>query len=514
MNDIYIPKKVPRIEVREKLHGHTQILLRSVKTGKVERIEHDNMFTDGIDHALKSFGVYNSSPLGNYYIRPNSIWSYLVGGIFLFDKPLSTSPMSKYMPAGSKMTANGSYGVSNSSNPTELGSYNGTESVISDGSISFVYDWGTSQGNGEISSVALTTRDGGVIGYGNNSGGTGITRNMDRAWSSSDDQSGNHQYIAFNPQSGTSSWGYHGTAELVGSYIYTPPVRQSNVSPYYPCVLSGATSVDITKRHVAVDGLDLWDQFPENGVSSSNGGHTETITFTFNALSYNYFIYPTGMGKFVLIPNRTDASQGAQYRMIFLNLETETVDDVTFINPFTQKIQQNHPYGGVIPIDDTYCIVPLANGNDMYTISSVHKLNYRTGEDAGEIANWSGINWRTLNRQTCIYSPLDGSGTFLLPQDNGGSSSGNYYRMMAYDVSQNKVLNTNGRNIRYGQVFGYSQKLDLMVFGDTGVNTNWVQYRGVFLHPLRLMTINNLDETVTKDQTKTMKVTYTITRSA
>ena len=76
----------------------------------------------------------------------------------------------KFMSLGNVMVGNGSYGVSNSGNPSELGSYNSQESSESGTEIVQVYDFATSQANGEISCVCLTSRVGGYIGYGNRSG--------------------------------------------------------------------------------------------------------------------------------------------------------------------------------------------------------------------------------------------------------------------------------------------------------------------------------------------------------
>ena len=93
----------------------------------------------------------------------------LTGGVFLFDKAIQ-QVSNKYpttMPAGTKMTANGSYDISNSTTVTEMGSFNANESSFTKNSLTYVYDWSTQQGNGDIGSVCLTSNIGGYIGYGN-----------------------------------------------------------------------------------------------------------------------------------------------------------------------------------------------------------------------------------------------------------------------------------------------------------------------------------------------------------
>lgn len=149
----------------QKYHGHARLELRDVKTGKVEVEEHDNTFlASNIEKFLVGGGVAN-----NY---PASEMSYtnLLGGVFLFDTAIEDDGEGNYplfKPKGVKMTANGSYGVGNNSDVTELGSYNAQESQFSSDALVFVYDWTTSQGNGAINSVCLTSQKGGLCGWGN-----------------------------------------------------------------------------------------------------------------------------------------------------------------------------------------------------------------------------------------------------------------------------------------------------------------------------------------------------------
>ncbi len=160
-------------EIKPKLyHGHTVIELKDVRNGRRERIEHDNDFTDGIEQFLTSGGYFANNPYVNADWRGVDRWHRLIGGIFLFDKVIEQDENNNYplyMPAGTKMTANGAYNVSNNATP-ELGSFNAAESQFSNNAHTYVYDWSTSQGNGTINSVCLTSDVGGYIGYGNPSG--------------------------------------------------------------------------------------------------------------------------------------------------------------------------------------------------------------------------------------------------------------------------------------------------------------------------------------------------------
>lgn len=168
-------------------HGHTRIELKDVRTGRRDRIESDNTFQSSVlAKYLRSLGIYNNSPWVNQYWAAQDLWRNLVGGILLFDSIIPAN--SEYMPAGTKMIANGAYGVASLSN-AELGSYNERESVIENGNITMVYDYGTSQANGgSINSVCLCSEVGGYVGLGNQSGIAVTGKNLDSLQSSNTKQ--------------------------------------------------------------------------------------------------------------------------------------------------------------------------------------------------------------------------------------------------------------------------------------------------------------------------------------
>ena len=159
MNELNIPK----------IHGEVDIRLKNPMTGKiVKQIKGENTFQSAVlAKGLRNLGSAKSS----FYNDITSVepWKQIVGGILLFKNSLSNA---QYMSKGNKMQANGAYGVTNNSNPPELGSWNDNEYSVSSSAMTLVYDWTTSQANGGggISSVALTSQVGGYIGYGNPSG--------------------------------------------------------------------------------------------------------------------------------------------------------------------------------------------------------------------------------------------------------------------------------------------------------------------------------------------------------
>ena len=150
------------------LKGKTTIELTDVNSGKVEVIEDTNMITNALQEFMRGYGMWGSNVLLDEKIRTSELWVNLLGGLLLFDTQLEENADNTFMPAGVKMIGNASKDVVNTGTVTELGNYNVTESgVQSDGTIKFVYDFNTSQGNGTIKSVCLTSRVGGYEGMGN-----------------------------------------------------------------------------------------------------------------------------------------------------------------------------------------------------------------------------------------------------------------------------------------------------------------------------------------------------------
>lgn len=475
MKDIYIPKKVPRIEVREKLHGHTTIDLFNVRTKKYERVEHDNAFTDGIDSFIKENGVFMSGLAWGGIKQSKPFLETILGGILLFDTALPTSPMAKYMPAGTTMVANGSYGVSNAGNPIEMGSYNTIESVIGDNSCSFVYDWLTSQGNGEIASVALTTKNGGYIGYGNVS----LSNNTLK-----------YLYADFNDTYSVPPVLYRSN-----SFRNAKNAKLFYSNKFYACanadISQGTTSVTIKYRNFSIQNFDVF----ENGFDGDISSFPNTMTFSVPSLPSAYRLGIAGNAYpscFLLVPNAT-VSIGAQFALYLLDVSDGTVTTLTITN------NTGHPLSALYYyiIDDTYLVVRTNDSPYEWA-----KVNYTTSAFVGMATNSASRGVYEYTRGLITDSLLSVSSDHWI-----------------YDPVKNRFLPTNGAlcgtGTRAGATFNYLGEYDACQYmgygGDTGSPAECLS---VLAHPLRLMTINNLDSPVTKTADKTMKVTYTVTRSS
>ena len=156
--------------MKKPIQGYCTLELIDAKTGRVtQRSEHHNLITNAIDEWYKAGGMSNPSAFGAQAIRESAI-HYLLGGVMLLDTAIPENANTIKVPSGVGMTANGVIGVTNGGNPPELGSYNELESGWqADGSFKMVFDWNTSQGNGTVATVCLSSRFGAYKGIGNKS---------------------------------------------------------------------------------------------------------------------------------------------------------------------------------------------------------------------------------------------------------------------------------------------------------------------------------------------------------
>nr|DAH30410.1 MAG TPA: hypothetical protein [Bacteriophage sp.] len=137
------------------LKGHAKIELKNEKTGKLDVIEHDNMITNGLNNILATAtSMFSTEDLNSQYFPLNNKG---MGGLLLFQNTLDESADNTLIPLeeNNPLIGYASNDV-NSGTDTKRGSRNLTESIKLDNGYKFVWDFTTSQANGQISALALT----------------------------------------------------------------------------------------------------------------------------------------------------------------------------------------------------------------------------------------------------------------------------------------------------------------------------------------------------------------------
>lgn len=157
------------------LKGKTIIELTDVNTGQKEVIEENNMVTNAINDLFNTFpnliNPYSIYQGGSWYMSNfKRLYEFLLGGILLFDSQIEEKPENTYAPPSANLIGCGVYDHKNSNaNNKVRGDYNAAESEFNEEQkyMKFVYDFSTSEANGTIASVCLTSYYGGLTSYGN-----------------------------------------------------------------------------------------------------------------------------------------------------------------------------------------------------------------------------------------------------------------------------------------------------------------------------------------------------------
>lgn len=144
------------------LHGHAKIELTNVKTGEVQTVEHDNMFTNALNDMFNSTIGIKYLFLDEQNMFP--LVEKALGGIVLMNKTLEENPDKYDLPNNQYITGYASNDVNSGTN-TYRGSRNLTESKKIENGYRFVWDFNTAQGNGVIASLGLTHKATGVDGF-------------------------------------------------------------------------------------------------------------------------------------------------------------------------------------------------------------------------------------------------------------------------------------------------------------------------------------------------------------
>lgn len=131
------------------LKGHVCIELHDKKTGLRDRIEGDNLVTNALTDICK---LVPESECNMNQFLPASTKAY--GGLFLFDGALNDNPDDFTFPTDIHLMGYGDRGVSTAD--AYKGSLNSVETMATENGYRHVWDFGTSQANGTIRSLALT----------------------------------------------------------------------------------------------------------------------------------------------------------------------------------------------------------------------------------------------------------------------------------------------------------------------------------------------------------------------
>lgn len=427
--------------------GDVTIELTDAKTGKTERVRDHNMVTKALNYFFKQGGITNPTAFNASVIRTNAI-DYLLGGMFCLDTALTEDAEIIRVPSGVGMTANGVKGILNSGNPTELGSYNEIESGWQqDGSLKMVWDFSTSQGNGTIAAVCLTSSFNGMLGVGNKS-----LTSIANAYSMDSYNS------VFTKATGDGVvCGYYDNKIYIMENNFTDKTK-INVNVYrFP-----VTGFDVRSSLVSelLETIEL--NLPAEMQNLTGGaGWFSAGSFVKNGIGYVLVLQTLGYNN----------NRGSNAFIVKFDIANRTIT--------SQNINKQSEYGDI----------NMSGISDTHVILGLHSVNLANVADSHDIADDAGIYDGGTSRAHRYLKTMDSDIFYGYTNEHGGS---------IVNLNSYKQLPTNG-----------SGALEVNGFLPTnllGFNNN-----AVARDPRYIATIFNLDAPKVKDASKMMKVTYLLT---
>ena len=537
------------------MKGHTKIELTNVETGEVRTFEDDNMMTNALGMFVEQTGIINYNLFGiEKTLNMTNPLLTLARGLMLFESNINEDASIVYPPPGNKMVGQGS-NVTYSGNNTLAGSYNNNESGEIENGYKFVWDFNTSQGNGQISCACLTSQCGGILGAGTDNL---VSDWMSNAW-------------AFSP--------YHQGSSYTNSYEAVNRTAISSISPgvggalfldaahncYYSFGVkpyeNGWTTVNdmlknkrlvIDKRRLPVNNISLFDSYKDNIPKLIErvtydlpeefvARYSEYLDKYSNSSSYmNKCVCLNEYNKHVYIYIHTQINPttpsgnytlpaGSTFLVLDLDVENKSLTsfEVTNTTGQTLTINSNNFYSGnPVYVTDKYVLMHVDDGS-LYRISrdnntNVKRLTLYDGtivsfgvpsayanilffvEVGGKLYGGSAYPNKDTTRAFCIDIE---EGVFQRWSCNSITFPGFYAANGAYYMNTFYVGGPISKmyGTKYGPIYASAPF----------VNSNTsVYYLQPFVFPHYLFTINNLDKPVVKTSAETMKVTYTIIDAA
>lgn len=550
------------------IKGHTRIELTDVNTGEVEVHESDNLFTNAFKYAFcdarasvanvnKAAANNSGDPYSNSYLN---LFPYkFFGGLLAFENAIEEDADNIMYPLDNKITARGS-DFSYAGEELELGGLSLAETGFQDdGSYKLVWNFDTSHGNGQISSVCLTSPFGGRLGVGCSTSDTSApyTNGEDdknaksdkltdypnwyigsmfpdiySAYSSEQNEKlGNPQYYYMKDTCQTLYINGDKDEMLIlsrGKYCFT---KDNNYSGSEFIKESGKLRINKfrypNKKISIFDGFFmkyLGDEIIELPSEIKTQLAQNTYTYVYGGVWQDFgYIY------MLLYPTYSIAI-GAKFHILKINVSDYSASVITLTNTYSQEIRLDYvgnKYGSLNYIcgNNDYFVFKDTVNNKLVKMSLTNSADISVLKMAGEdwitsnyFFTYDGTNLYCFNSgsQYCINLYNDGNEVKMMPTTINNlylfRYSNNSYNFPVYETVNGKKLCIRRGYIRFNEnlisylcnVTTYDTKYKALNVNSIGTGiVNNVNKR-------LLYTINNLSSPVTKTSAQSMKITYTL----
>lgn len=488
------------------IKGHTKIELTNVRTGERQVVEDDNLVTNALNM------YFRQSPNIADIMKPisNPLVDTYFGGLLLFQDPIEEKHDNYNLPNGNTMIGNAVVNYSTAGSYPEFGSYNSEESSFSieNGAVTrkYVYDFGTSRGNGTISAVCLTNLFAGFVGAGNKScvsnrdTANGVVFSRDGFWQNSRAGYGiaTNEHIYANDISTPSSKPY---------YIFS--IDMENNCVYwiadYDFVKTG--KLTLYKSHFPFSKINptvpLFDKNTIYEMVQIDVPDELTTAFS-GKTAYTFMLKSNGCTYFIVHSSSTIAVSNSFY-LWKIATDCATTELFTLVN--ASDVALRIESGAYAKSCFTVC-----NGYLLYYYDSqkIIKIKIADPTDVAEIAlNLDKLaQYDAASNAAPKYMLVCKNNVFLCVSHR---SVGIIFRI---DTENNTSVPMNGL-CPFASMSSY---MSLLTFGENDffielMDSGYTPYSsyGCYRNPFTLSTINNLPEPVTKTSDMTMKITYTLT---
>ena len=480
------------------LKGTTKIELTDVVTGEKQVFEKHNMVTNAVSNIFQpTLGHLTSEEILRGYIPA---YKGLLGGLFLFENTLPENVNTLFPPAGNKLMGCGRFDTTNTTANTVRGSYNQAESVYdaANKKMKFVYDFNTSQGNGTIASICLTHADAGYGSYRCDDAVNPTAAELCKSCYEAPSSYTNYKDVRIG-QADMYTKATTGTG--ANTLLFVCDV-DSDFAYYFKLV--STTNVVIYKKPMALKNISLFD----------NSAVTEVANITLTTSLKNNIGYCFDLKDDALYLFSTEESSNiAVNKKVYItkiafNTWTVTQYEVTNTSGVVLSATANGSYS--TGIGCRYCFVH--NGYAYFRTNTSPYVVYKVQLGGnGDFVQLQG------NAGTVEIAPVMAQDGYVYWHYAGGSTGSN--RMYISDAESNTLYKSGVSTLShysytssgYGRGASPSvvrmRNYPMLAFTSAGTTT---ERTGFVYFADYLATINNLGTPITKVDTQTMKITYTI----
>ena len=493
------------------LHGSATIELTNAD-GSKQVVKHDNIVTNAANELLACYNGGKPVILESSSIKNERYIDRIFGGIMLFNKALNNKP-EDYAIDTTKITGYASQDAYNGTD-TARGSANLAESGLQeDGSYKLVFDFTTSQANGQIQSLGLCPNIMGQIGA---SDGTDSSSFQDFYLygnnSFSLDSSGYTE--------GISNYNFRMIA-VIGDIAYAVDYKNLYNQNSSEHILKNGGVVRLYKFRLTISSIGVGSlidkpiytgyedvQLPSDFINTlSTSNNTSTVSYYFDVDNKKLIIFPCAIKSTVNINGTVMYCEIDMMNNMAVTTRTftNTTAGDLYNNPNSVGFRQSYCSCHTLYILKNHIIVVTyvssVGKTRMYVIDKADNAKVVEAKIGGipfdMFSSYSGI--------PCTFSPVFVSDNiFVFARQIDGNYNTEVYVL---DLTTGEIKKTNAKKVYVNA---------MVSFGNVATVLTCDNYlKGQFvINPFILTTKNNLDTPVTKTASQTMKITYTLTESA